>query len=819
MAKVTSAKVKTTAPVTNNKKTTAAAQTKKAATPKKAESKDAEVKVVSQKTTKAKNGGTVKTVQKDDGSTVKTTYNKDGKKTKSVTTKKNGDVATTKYKGGVKTSTTKTTKSGDKTTVKYNEDGKRTSAKKTTADGTVTKTSYNKNGEKTKSVTTNKEGDKTTTKYNTKTGQKTSKVRVDAETGDKTTTKYKYDKNGNLDSKVAKTTRKESDGKTHVVSYAQTNYDDNGKKTGKTVMDAKGNFVSKTAYEYDKDGKLKTTNTEKADGSTKVVNYDPSTGKRANAVVSNAEGLVTKKTSYNINTGVRTSVERYDYDDNGQVSRTRTYGFDANGKHTTRQMYNADGELTRASRYEYNEDGSMNRYDYTPTGEYKGQSRFEYDEHGNLKSDTHTNAKGEMTSRREYTYYRTGVRKSETIVTDELGTIKSAIKYNSNGTIKATRDVTTAEDGSKVTTDAKYENGVKTSETVYDAKNAVDKRISYTNGTDGKPTSGIITNANGDKLGEIKFTYDKNGNRTGKVTTYVDGTTESETFEFDADNNMTKSVITDKNNRTVTTEKTYTEAGTLATKTKTDADGKTVSAAYTHDGLGRMTSKTVTNAKGEVSKKEVTYEKKTGKYDTVTKTNAAGKVTKTEYGYYDSYAKKREDVVDSANAYVHDRTTFTEEGVRTETVKYNQRGILGRTDYDKAGNVTQRAEYDLTQVGANSRYTGGRVYNADGDLIETLEFEYNADQKCESAKHRNVETGYISSIDLYDQKDNNLISGTEYYNTPVIEFDGKYAGDIGFMSHYVNYDYSTGVKLAITYNMDNQIIDGEEVAKKLGLIQ
>ena len=173
-----------------------------------------------------------------------------------------------------------------------------------------------------------------------------------------------------------------------------------------------------------------------------------------------------------------------------------------------------------------------------------------------------------------------------------------------------------------------------------------------------------------------------------------------------------KSVITDKNNRTVTTEKTYTEAGTLATKTKTDADGKTVSAAYTHDGHGRMTSKTVTNAKGGVSKKEVTYEKKTGKYDTVTKTNAAGQVTKTEYGYYDS-----------------------------------------------------------------------------------------------------------SSIDLYDQKDNNLISGTEYYNTPVIEFDGKYAGDIGFMSHYVNYDYSTGVKLAITYNMDNQIIDGEEVAKKLGLIQ
>jgi hypothetical protein len=103
-----------------------------------------------------------------------------------------------------------------------------------------------------------------------------------------------------------------------------------------------------------------------------------------------------KQTNYNAD-GTQTGVTMYEYDpatgkrikysySSGSYSYYNTYEYDSNGNETKSSSYNSEGELTGYTTYEYDANGNTSRYNnYRPDGTLTSYSIYERTYHDNGK--------------------------------------------------------------------------------------------------------------------------------------------------------------------------------------------------------------------------------------------------------------------------------------------------------------------------------------------------------------------------------------------------------------------------------------------------
>lgn len=323
-----------------------------------------------------------------------------------------------------------------------------------TDDDTKVTTKKNKNGSKT--VTKTKaDGTKTVIKYD-KYGNKKSAVKVDGETGDKTTTKFNYE-NGALASSSSKTTRV-VDGKKVTVNSKRTSFNEFGKKEKTVVKDSTGNIISTTNYKYSKSGKLESSEKRKADGTASRTTYDPTTGKKQNKVTIGTDNKITSKVDYDSKTGKKSYKTVYNYDENGNKTQTRNYTYNFQGKVATRELYDANKNLVSKSTYVDNQDGSKTRTDRDPvTGKVIGFKEFNYDKAGRNISQTAKDTEGNITGKKNKTYYDSDILKSDERITYHAdNSYTSKVKnYDKDGNLTGITTAKYDKDGNLLSKDTK----------------------------------------------------------------------------------------------------------------------------------------------------------------------------------------------------------------------------------------------------------------------------------------------------------------------------------------------------------------------------
>ena len=654
-------------------------------------------------------GNTVVTTYKDNVKTKEVEYDKNGKVANETIYNKDGSKVVTEFANGVKSKVTT-----------YDKNGK------------VTKTDkYDKNGNLIKNgdyTTTNNAGNKVVTTY--KDGVKTKEVEYDK--NNKVASETVYNTDG------TKTRTEYSDGKKAKVMT----YDKNGKVTKTDKYDKNGNLIKNGDYTTTNNAGNKVVTTYKDGVKTKEVEYDKN-------------NKVTSETVYNTD-GTKTRTEY----SNGKKAKVTTY--DKNGKVTKTDKYDKNGNLIKNGNYT-----TTNNAGNKVVTTYKDgvkTKEVEYDKNNKVLSETVYNSDGTKT----VTAYSEGV-KSKVTTYDKNGNVTKSENYDKNGNLIQDGEVkTTNAKGNKVYTT--YKNGVAIKETEYD-KQTGNLVSATTFNADGSKTvkeysdnvrmyytvsnynkDGKITDSKSMRLdtvtAEAVYTYNKNGELETKAVTQYGG---------NGYRDKISTTITDKNGNKISETQYDIYWTNPITGHKTNSS---VNVTTTYNG-----TKTTISA----------VDKRSGKKDTEITTDSANNTTTVVD--YSSKGIKTSSVTTDADKNVLEEIKYDSTGKLSSKVSYEyQNGKLKtRIEYDKNGNVKTKTVYEYSD---NTIKT--KVYDANGNLTSNTETTKSLDKnnrevlktKTYDSNNKYVSTtnSYWSSDgeyryeDIYNTKDNGLISSRKVYN-------------------------------------------------------
>ena len=557
------------------------------------------------------------------------------------------------------------------------------------------------------------------------------------------TKEIEYDKNG----KVAKETIYNKDGSKVVTEFANgvkskvTTYDKNGKVTKTDKYDKNGNLIKNGDYTTTNNAGNKVVTTYKDGVKTKEVEYDKN-NKVASETVYNTDGTKT----------------RTEYSD-GKKAKVTTY--DKNGKVTKTDKYDKNGNLIKNGDYT-----TTNNAGNKVVTTYKDgvkTKEVEYDKNNKVLSETVYNSNGTKT----VTAYSDGV-KSKVTTYDKNGKETKSENYDKNGNLIQDGEVkTTNAKGNKVYTT--YKNGVATKETEYD-----------------KQTGNLIS----------ATTFKADGSKT--VKEYSDRSGEYYTVSnYNKEGKITDSKSMRINYVTAEAVYTYNKNGELETKTATQYGGSgyrdKISTTIT-DKNGNKISETqydiywtnpITGSKSNYSlnvtttyngtKTTVSVVDNGGRKDIEITTDSANNTTTVVD--YSSKGIKTSSVTTDADKNVLEEIKYDSTGKLSSKVSYEyQNGKLKtRIEYDKNGNVKTKTVYEYSD---NTIKT--KVYDANGNLTSNTETTKSLDKnnrevlktKTYDSNNKYVSTtnSYWSSDgeyryeDIYNTKDNGLISSRKVYN-------------------------------------------------------
>ena len=723
---------------------------------------------------KAKSSSSAKkatTTQKKTTTTVKDTAPKVSVASKNTVTKKDGTKKTT-------------IKKSDGTQVKVTEkpDGTKTKTTKK-ADGTKTSTNYRADGSKAKTTTKKADGTKTTTTYN-KNSQKTKKVVTNSKNGTTKTTNYEYGKNNQIKSAKTETTVKNAQtNKQEVVKRSEVTYNENGLKDTKVVKDANDVELSQVKYAYNKDGNLVKTVKTQTNGDVVTTKYDSATGNKKSSKKVDANGLVTSRAQYNTSTGKKIGQEKYTYDENGSLVKTRDYTYNSDGTLSERRVSDASGQVTMISKYSHNDDNSkMTRLDYTPSGEFSGSVEFVRDKNENTIQKTSKNAEGKVVSVVDSEYYSSGIKSKDT-KKDANGMVVSESTYAPNGVTERNVKYSYNANGLSKTTIKTYDaNGRVTEKNEENALTGAKKTTTYALNENGKPESATVVDEKGNEVSKISFKYDENGRRTGKVNTFTDGTFTSEEYTYSQDGKITKEVLVDRKGGTKTVERVYD------TEVKTQKDEYGIERAVL---TGNQTqTEIITNSDGTKTSKTVNYDK--NGIVSVSETDANGVTTETKYSYD---ILGRVSAMDVKTGDVQKTTNYTYYG--------NSERLKTFETKDSASQITK--EVSFSQSGS-VQYKEANPANQTKTLFVDKDFNGSIDSKAyfqEDAKGNTIKASYdddndgkIDKVLTSDYDENGNLTGI--------------ATDIGNKGFVDQYEAFKDGKLVATYTYQKDEEKGVE---------
>lgn len=298
---------------------------------------------------------------------------------------------------------------------------------------------------------------------------------------------YKYDEDGNRAGK-----------------NVQSEFNAFDKPEHEEEFDKDDNLVATKDHEYYDDGDLKKTTTFDKDGNktaTDEVNYKniAADGEEANIVKDNEthkefdlDGNVTKsvvnkfendkivrETTKDENDNTTEDIG-HEYNDQGQESKKIVYDI-----HDPEKQVSAEG-------YEYDENGNVSKTTFYGENDedIKGSIQYEYNEDGSKKTETEFDAAGKKTELRELN------EKGQTVKTTE---------YDPEAAEETVKKVTEAEFNDK---------DQKVKDTVKDAEGNVTETVEYEYNEQNQVVKEVHKDAQGNVTQTVTNTYDENGNLT-----------------------------------------------------------------------------------------------------------------------------------------------------------------------------------------------------------------------------------------------------------------------------------------------------------------
>ena len=585
-----------------------------------------------------------------------------------------------------------------------------------------------------KEVNTNpKNGDYTTTNSAGNTVVTTYKDNVK-------TKEVEYDKNG----KVANETIYNKDGSKVVTEFTNgvkskvTTYDKNGKVTKTDKYDKNGNLIKNGDYTTTNNAGNKVVTTYKDGVKTKEVEYDKN-NKVASETVYNTDGTKTR-TEYS--DGKKAKEIKYDknnailsetvYNSNGNKVvttykdgvKTKEVEYDKNNKVLNETVYNSNGTKTVTA---YSDGVKSKVTTYDKNGNVTKSEN--YDKNGNLIQDGEvktTNAKGNKV----YTTYKNGVAIKETEYDKQTGNLVSATTFNADGskTVNEYSDkygeyytVSNYNKDGKITDSKSMRINYVTAEAVYtyNKNGELETKTATQYGGSGyrDKKSTTITDKNGNKISETQYDVYWTNPLTGHKNSSVDVTTTyngTKTTVSVVDNGGRKDIeITTDSANNTTTVVDYSSKGIKTSSVTTDAD-KNVLEEIKYDSTGKLSSK-------------VSYEYQNGKLKTRIEYDKNGNVkTKTVYEYSDNTIKTK----------VYDTNgNLTSNTETTKSLDKNNREVLKTKTYDSNNKYVSTTnsywssdgEYryeDIYNTKDNGLISSRKVYNKKGDVKNSYTYTY-----------------------------------------------------------------------------------------------
>ena len=636
----------------------------------------------------SKSGKTQKTETKAAKTETKATKNETKDESVKLSAKEQKRAGTTKEK---------TDDNGNKVIKTYDENGKLASKTTEYPSGTTIEKTYERdaNGNVT---------NKTKEKKN-----------ADGDTVKKTT--IKNDKNGNvaktttekIDPSTGKTTKKvteKANGKTTAVSY-----NEDGNPTKKTVTNEKTGETKKTTYQYDDKGNnIQKETTNSKTGKTKTTNYEYDNKKnitKSHTDETNKDGVVVKQTDTTYEKGLKKSKvvkqplrnDKGEVYDNIQLSKT-DYTYTKDGKLKSAQKTKANGDVktteydtttgkklkseTKDSRgfttkeVKYDAKGkktSSTKYSLDENGAVKGMKTYTYNKHGEVTTRTTKNAIGVPEMYSEYTH-------------NEDGSM-TRVDYNSDGTVKGSKEFYYDAEGNVTKVEKKNKNGKVKATTEFTYSEAGVKASSIKKDANGNPLKEVTYMPNGSKAQEKTYEYwDDNSLASIKTTVFkasvgdIDGKGSngiSQIIEKDADGNKISEINYELN-----------EFGQPISAEGEDAGGK-YTVKYQYDENHRLISEKTTGEDGLESAKSYKY---------VGNTEIVAKETHTDDAGNKTVVLERELKTEmqgvSTLVQTFTETKLNDDGTKsTQEVQIKNGKLVGvSTDKDNDGNFEQINQYN-----------------------------------------------------------------------------------------------------------------------------
>lgn len=285
--------------------------------------------------------------------------------------------------------------------------------------------------------------------------------------------------------------------------------------------------------------------------------------------------------------------------------------------------------------------------------------------------------------------------------------------------------------------------------------------------SDGKIASEKIKDEKGNVTKEIKYSYDKSGNQSGKTVTAFDTNGKKTQIEkYNSKGAITESTTYNATGN-ITNKKTY-ENGKVKTSLTNQYDEKgtkTGSTQYAYNTDGKIASKTAKDANGKTTK--IT----TWNYDSKKKYSGQTQV------FYDTNGKKTKTVKFNSQNVMTDRTTYNTDGNVKNQKTYENGKIKTSSDntYDKKGNKTGSTVFNYNSDGKvttktvkdkNGKTTKSTAYTYDknGKQTETTVSDYNSAGKL-ITKTVSDKNGKTTKTTSYEYDKNGLRSSATVKNS------------------------------------------------------